>query len=141
MTLNYPPLGRAWESYDDTNFWVKNIAYYVYVTHRKFLQKPLIDNNSEGQEKQEVIINDGREHGSCLTKKGIIFMAKKEEGYTANSAALIPRLLQGLIIKFPGTEEILKMPTSVSKDQHEMDVISGTSHTLVQSRLKFCKIS
>ena len=126
MTLNYPPLGRAWESYDDTNFWVKNIAYYVYVTHRKFLQKPLIDNNSEGQEKQEVIINDGREHGSCLMKKGIIFMVKKEEGYTANSAALIPRLLQGLIIKFPGTEEILKMPTSLSKDQHEMDVILGS---------------
>ena len=50
MTFNHPPLGRAWESYDDINFWVKNIAYYVYMNHRKFLQKPLIYDNSEGQE-------------------------------------------------------------------------------------------
>ena len=44
----------------------------------------------------------------------------------ANSTALIPSLLQGLITKFPGTEEILKMPTAVSKDPHEMDGILGS---------------
>ena len=54
-------------------------------------------------------------------------MAKKEEGNPANSTALIPRLLQGLKTKFPDAEEILKIPTSVSRDQHEIDVILGFS--------------
>ena len=51
MTLNHPPLGRPWESYDDTNLWGKNITYYVYMNHCRFLQKALIDDNSKGQEK------------------------------------------------------------------------------------------
>ena len=128
MTLNHPLLGRPWESYDDTNFWGKNITYYVYMNHHRFLQKALIGDNSEGQDKQEVIINDGREHCSCLTKKErIIFMAKKEEGNPANSTALIPNLLQGLKTKFPDAQEILKIPTSVSRDHHEIDFILGFS--------------
>ena len=62
MTLNHPPLEGPWESYDDTNFWGKNFMYDVYMNHHRFLQKALIDDNYEAQEKQEVIINDGREH-------------------------------------------------------------------------------
>ena len=124
MTLNHPLLGRPWESYDDTNFWGKNITYYVYMNHCRFLQKALKDDNSEGQEKQEVTITDGREHCSCLTKKErIIFMAKKEEGYLAYSTALISSLLQALKTKFPDAEEILNIPTSVSSDQHEIDIV------------------
>ena len=52
-------------------------------------------------------------------------MAKKEEGNPTNSTGLIPSLLQGLKTKFQDAEEILKIPTSVSGDQHEIDVILG----------------
>ena len=54
-------------------------------------------------------------------------MANKEEGNPTNSTGLIPSLLQGLKTKFQDVEEILKIPTSVSRDQHEIDGILGFS--------------
>ena len=138
MTLNHPPLGRPWESYDDTNFWGINITYYIFMNHHKFLQKPLIDNYSKGHEKHEVIINNGREHCSYLTKnEGMIFMAKKGEAYLAKSIALIPNLLQGLITKFPSSQEMLKIPNLIKCIHHDIKRSSFPNLSKLSAKLSW----